>query len=150
MASLKEKIHQKCVELVTQKIEMHQKAMNDAQDAANKEQRSTAGDKYDTSRAMSQNERDMFARRLVESLQMKKVLDGIDPSRSQSKAESGALVIASSGNFYLSAGCGKITVDDNDYFAISPITPAGQAMLGKGVGESFVINGQVVTIESVC
>ena len=149
MSTLKQKIHQECVTLVDQNIAMHQKAMNDAQDAANKEQRSTAGDKYDTSRAMSQNERDMFARRLVESLQMKKVLDGIDATRSLDKAESGALVIASTGNFYLSASFGKISVDGGDYFTISPITPAGQAMLGKGVGETFEVNGQLITIEEI-
>ena len=149
MPTLKQIIHQKCVELVDQNVAMHQKAMNDAQDAANKEQRSTAGDKYDTSRAMSQNERDMFARRLVESLQMKKVLDGIDASKSLDKAESGALVITSTGNFYLSVSCGKISVDGVDYFTISPITPAAQAMLGKGVGEGFEVNGQPITIETV-
>lgn len=149
MNSLKEKVHNKCVELVDQTVIMHRKAMNDAQDAANKEQRSTAGDKYDTSRAMSQNERDMYAGRLADSLQMKKVLNNIDPNKTLEQAESGALVITNSGNYYLSVSLGKISFDEVDCFAISPITPAGQAMLGKCVGDAFEIRGQSSVIKKI-
>ena len=149
MPTLKQNIHQKCVELVDQKVAMHQKAMNDAQDAANKEQRSTAGDKYDTSRAMSQNERDMFARQLVESFQMKKVLTTIDSSKQLKIVVGGALVHTSMGKYYLSVSCGKIEYDGTTYFAISPLTPLGQAMLDKEVGDSFEMRGNQVKIDSV-
>lgn len=146
---LKEKIYQKCLELVEQKITMHQKAMNEAQAAANKEQRSTAGDKYDTSRAMSQNERDMYAGRLAESLQMKKVLSSIDANKTLDRAESGALVTTDKGTFYLSVSLGKVPIEDIDCFAISPITPAGQAMLGKAAAERFEIRGEETQIISI-
>jgi len=149
MNSLKEKIHNKCIELVDQTVIMHQKAMNDAQDAANKEQRSTAGDKYDTSRAMSQNERDMYASRLADSLQMKKVLNNIDPHKTLEQAESGALVVTDNGNYYLSVSLGKISIDEEECFAISPMTPAGQAMLGKRVGDTFEIRGQSSLIKNI-
>ncbi len=123
--------------------------MNDAQDAANKEQRSTAGDKYDTSRAMSQNERDMYARQLSESLQMKKALSVIDPKKACDKIAVGALVHTSRGNYYLSASCGKIEIDQVVYFAISPLTPIGQAMLGKMAGEAFETRGDDTEISEV-
>lgn len=142
MSTLKQIIHRKCVEFVDQKIVMHQKAMNNAQDAANREQRSTAGDKYDTSRAMSQNERDMFARQLAESLQMKKILTTIDPSKVPKKVSGGSLVKTSMGNFYLSVSSGKIAHDGVTYFTISPLTPIGQAMLGKKVGEFFKMKNE--------
>ena len=149
MNMVKQKIHKKCIEMVDQKVAMHQKAMTDAQEAANKEQRSTAGDKYDTSRAMSQNERDMFARQLAESLQMKKALSTIDPDKVLEVAEIGALVLTDSENYYLSASCGKIELEGQCYFAVSPITPVGQALLGKKAGENFVLGGRPVLIEDI-
>lgn len=149
MSTLKQNIHQKCVELVDQKIAMHQKAMNDAQDSANKEQRSTAGDKYDTARAMSQNERDMFARQLAESLQMKKILTTIDSSKVSKKVSGGSLVKTSMGNFYLSVSLGKIAHDGVTYFAISPLTPIGQAMLDKKVRDGFEVRGNLEKINTV-
>jgi transcription elongation GreA/GreB family factor len=149
MNSLKEKVHNKCVEMVNQTVIMHQKAMNDAQDAANKEQRSTAGDKYDTSRAMSQNERDMYAGRLADSLQMKKVLNNIDPNKNLDHAESGSLVITEHINYYLSVSLGKLSFDGLECFAISPMTPAGQAMLGKCAGDTFEIRGQANQIKKI-
>jgi transcription elongation GreA/GreB family factor len=149
MTTLKQIIHQKCVDLIDQKIAMHQKAMNDAQDAANKEQRSTAGDKYDTSRAMSQNERDMFARQLAESLQMKKVLTSLDSSRVAKKISGGSLVHTSTGNYYLSVSCGNVTHNGLTYFAISPLTPLGQAMLDKEAGGDFVMRNEQNSIRKV-
>ncbi len=149
MPTLKQNIHQKCVVLIDEKTAMHQKAMNDAQDAANKEQRSTAGDKYDTARAMSQNERDMFARQLAESLQMKKVLTSLDPSKIYKKVSGGSLVITSMGNYYLSVSCGNIEYKGATYFGISPLTPIGQAMLGKEASDSFEVRGSRATINSV-
>jgi len=147
--TIKQKIHQLCVELVDQKVAMNQKAMTDAQDAANKEQRSTAGDKYDTSRAMSQNERDMFARQLAESLQMKKALSAIDSSKELKVAGIGALVITASENYYLSTGCGKLNLDSVSYFAVSPITPIGQALLDKKAGDSFQLRGNAILIDEI-
>ena len=149
MNTVKEKIHQKCLELVEQKIAVHQKAMKDAQNAANKEQRSTAGDKYDTSRAMSQNERDMYARQLAESLQMKKTLSTIDPGKASKKAISGSLVITAKGNYYLSVSCGKIVSEGKDYFAISPITPVGQMLLNKKAGDTFEMKEETISITEI-
>ena len=146
MSSLKEKIHQQCEELVDQKITMHRNAMNEAQEAANKEERSTAGDKYDTARAMNQNERDMYASRLAEVSLMKKVLKNIDPSKKLDKVESGALVSTENGEFYISVSCGQISVDGKEYFAISPITPIGQAMLDKSPNETFEMRDKKVKI----
>ena len=42
-------------------------AMQDSQESANNQEKSSAGDKYETSRAMGQIDRDMYAYQLLET-----------------------------------------------------------------------------------
>lgn len=61
----------------------------------------------------------------------------------------GSVVKTAKGWFYLSAGIGAIP-DETPFFCLSMKTPMGQALLGKRAGESTMLNGQPVTIESHC
>ena len=51
--------------------------MVNAQQAANEEGKSSAGDKYETGRAMMQIERDKAAQQLDEALKLKNIIDHI-------------------------------------------------------------------------
>ena len=123
--------------------------MKAAQDSANAEGKSTAGDKYDTARAMSHRERDMYAKQLAESLHLKKILDGIDISKSSSTIESGSLVETSVGNYFISAGLGQITLEENIVYALSPLSPIGKLLLRKCKGNSVEFNGKEIAILNV-
>ena len=147
--SIKSKVYQKCLELVEKKIELSQKGMIDAQDSANAEGKSTAGDKYDTARAMSHRERDLYAKQLAESIQLKKIIDGIDISKSSSTIESGSLVETSAGHYFMSAGLGLIKLEEIPVFALSPLSPIGKLILGKSKGDSVKFNGKELEILSV-
>ena len=70
--SLKEKLLTLCTQYVEEKINICTEAMRNAQDAANEEDKSSAGDKYETGRAMMQIERDNAAVQLDEALKLKK------------------------------------------------------------------------------
>ena len=61
----KKELHQYCVEIIQQRINAAVQAMQNAQEAANSEEKSSAGDKYETGRAMNHLEKDMHARQLA-------------------------------------------------------------------------------------
>lgn len=145
---LKSILYDKCLEIVSEKIRMAETSMKAAQDSANAEGKSTAGDKYDTARAMSHIERDMYAKQLAESIHLKKILDGIDLSKSTT-IESGSLVETSLGNYFISVGLGLIKLEQITAFALSPLSPIGELMLGKAEGESVIFNGKEIKILSV-
>lgn len=147
--SIKSKVYQKCLELVDKKIELSQKGMIDAQNSANAEGKSTAGDKYDTARAMSHRERDLYAKQLAESMQLKKIFAGIDISKSSPTIESGSLVETSAGYYFMSAGLGLIKLEEIIVFALSPLSPIGKLILGKSKGDSVEFNGKELEIHSV-
>lgn len=128
---------------------MAETGMKSAQDSANAEGKSTAGDKYDTARAMSHRERDLYAKQLAESLHLKKILDGIDVSKSTTTIESGSLVETSLGNYFMSVGLGLIKLKAITVFALSPISPIGKLVLGKIKGESVIFNGKKIEILNV-
>lgn len=138
----KKKLHQKCVELVNSRIGEYQKRSEEFQQAANQETKSSAGDKYETGRAMMQLEKDKVASQLSEVLKLKKVLDQIDPTKPSTHGELGSLIITNVGKYYLSTSLGKVSMEDEDYFCLSPVAPFGQALIGKGVGDEVVFNGK--------
>jgi len=133
----KETVHQTCLDMLDKKIEMARHGMEEAQASANNETKSSAGDKYETGRAMSQRERDLHARQLSEVLNMKKTLSTIDPKRTFSVVELGALVKTNSSLFYISASLGAIKIKDQQVMAISAISPIAQIILGKKAGDTF-------------
>ena len=67
-------------------------AMEAAKNSANEEGKSSAGDKYETARAMGQLDREMNGRMYEQAHQERLLLDKIDPQTVFSKVAFGALV----------------------------------------------------------
>src|SRR6478609_11532726 len=76
--SLRQKLFNACVEYVNLRIDTSKQAMADAQESANAEEKSSAGDKYETGRAMMQIERDKAAQQLHEAIKRQQGLDQIN------------------------------------------------------------------------
>lgn len=146
---IKEQLHAACLAFVGQRIATCQAAIDAAQESANSETKSSAGDKYETGRAMAQNERDRNAVQLHEAKQLLGELQRIDPQRACDAVRPGALVSTSMGRFYVSISAGKLTVGGVDYFAVSAAAPVAVALSGKRAGEQVTFNGKAVRVEAV-
>ena len=142
-------LHHYCQSLVQQKLDQAEAAMRDAQAAANEETKSSAGDKYETGRAMMQLEKEKIAHQRAELLRVKKVLDHMDPTRRTERVALGSLVATTVGWFYIAAGLGQIKVEAQPYFVISPAAPVGQLLWDKAPDEPFVFNGKTATIKQI-
>src|SRR5580698_3327273 len=66
--AFKNKLKRWGLDLIERRVATSQEAMRQAQDSANSEEKSSAGDKYETGRAMGHLQKDMHARQLAESL----------------------------------------------------------------------------------
>ncbi|UOG73912.1 3-oxoacyl-ACP synthase [Hymenobacter tibetensis] len=142
-------LHAACATFVTQRIEAAQAAMLTAQESANSETKSSAGDKYETGRAMAQEERNRNAVQLQQALQLQGELARINPELPSDAVRPGALVQTSMGYFYVSISAGKLTVEGHDYFAVSAAAPVAAALAGKRSGEEAIFNGKAVRILGV-
>ena len=142
MSVNKEDIQQACIQHLNAKIEELSNAIESAQNSANSETKSSAGDKHETSRAMAQNERDRLAKQLNGLVLQRNAINQLDTGSHES-VQSGSYVVTKNGAFYVSVGLGLV---DKQFFAISLNTPVGQALNGKRQGEYFTFNGNQVEI----
>ena len=146
MSSIKVKLHDRCVQQVNQRISHIKEAMGDAQASANEETKSSAGDKYETGRAMMHLEKEKLSSQLQEVSKMKMALDQINPEKKQVSVELGSLVLTSAAKYFIAVSLGQIKIDGEAYFAISPASPIGRSMFGKAKGEAFEFAGKQVQI----
>ncbi|WP_324676340.1 3-oxoacyl-ACP synthase [Hymenobacter sp. GOD-10R] len=146
---IKNELHAACQAYVQQRIDAAQQAMQAAQESANNETKSSAGDKYETGRAMAQEERNRNAVQLQEALKLQAELTRIDPEKACDTVRPGALVATNLGQFYLSISAGKLISDGKEYFAVSSAAPIAVAMNGKRAGEEVLFNGKKIQIAEV-
>ncbi|SHI59333.1 hypothetical protein SAMN02745146_1126 [Hymenobacter daecheongensis DSM 21074] len=147
--SIKPALYTACQQYVQDRLSAIQAAINAAQESANSETKSSAGDKYETGRAMAQNERDRNLVQLQQARQLQAELQRIDPTKPCDSVHPGALVHTSMGWFFISISAGKLSVDGVDYFAVSAAAPVAVALSGKRAGEEAMFNGKAVRVEAV-
>jgi len=131
-----------CKKYVEQRLATATQAMHHAQQAANEEGKSSAGDKYETGRAMAQIERDKAAQQAQEALKLKQALDHIDRAQQHQKVMTGSVVSTAHYNFYIAIGAGKMTVSGLDFIVVGPSSPLGKSLMGLAVDDTFTFNNQ--------
>ncbi len=146
---LKKLLFKKCTEIVNEKINHINTALKEAQDAANNETKSSAGDKHETSRAMAQLETEKLTNQLTEALKLLTVLAKVNLSTNNKTIALGSLVVTNKNNFYISISLGKLTIDNETIFAISTLSPIGKLLLTKKEGTTFNFNSKNYTISKI-
>lgn len=146
LPSIKIALHQRCVLLAEERIASLQHILKEAQQAANNETKSSAGDKHETGRAMAQLETEKLTAQLSEALNIKQNLTQINPTNTNNTVVLGSVVYTNKGNFYIAASIGKVSIENEVFFAISPASPIGKLLLTKKEKEIFSLNGNEYTV----
>lgn len=147
--ALKRRLFEVCVEIADAKIAHELEVIEQVQEAASEETKSSAGDKYETGRAMMQIEEEMYARRLAESQNLRRLLDRIDVQTPCEKVRAGCVVVTDQGRYFVAAGLGVIEVDGESYTSISLASPIGKILQGRKAGEQVEFRGRRILIQSV-
>jgi len=146
---IKQKLYAICVERVLIRIQTLQQMISDTQAASNAETKSSAGDKFETTRAMLQLEKDKSTLQLAYAFEEKQLLDQININQSFSIVKTGALITTNSGSYFLANGSGKLELNDQTVYAISAASPIGKQLLGKKKGDQFEWKGKTFKILNV-
>ncbi|MFK8164148.1 MAG: 3-oxoacyl-ACP synthase [Lewinella sp.] len=115
-------------------------ALADIETARNGETKSSAGDKFETGRAMMQMEEAKLQGQLAEVLKVRQVLDQIRPDASTERVAAGSLVATNRGNYFVAIGLGKVKLEGRIFFCTSLDAPIGKALLGRATGDTFLFN----------
>ena len=146
---IKEELLEECREFIQQRIDVSQKAMDSAQESANNETKSSAGDKFETGRAMMHAEVDKLARQLSEASRVKLLLEMVNPEMSYDQVRFGSVIKTDMANYFIAISAGRIIVDDIKYYAISPQAPLAVEMMQKKVGDTVSFNDKPMKILGV-
>lgn len=149
LLTIKQNLYARCQEYVQQRMSTAQQAMDAAQESANSESKSSAGDKYETGRAMAQLERDRYAQLLAEACKMEQELTRLNVDKAYDTVQPGSLVTTNRGTFLISISAGKLTIDGLECFAVSPASPVAAALTGHRVGDVMTFNKVVYQVLSV-
>lgn len=147
--SLKQNIFEACAQLLDQKIDALNHSLQQVTESADNETKSTAGDKYETARAMMQMEQEKLGRQLKEILEQRSQLQKIDISLTHLTVAKGSLVLTDKGYLFISVGIGKVQADGETVIAISPLSPLGKKLIGLKPDDRIELNGTAYTIKSL-
>jgi transcription elongation GreA/GreB family factor len=149
MQNIKQELYNQCVAYVQTRMAAAEDAYKDAEKASNDDTKSSAGDKYETGRAMMQQEKDRNTIQVNEANKLMVALTAISTKGRSDKVESGSVVITDSNQFYIAISAGSLVVAGKTYFAVSPASPIVMKMMGKKAGDSFEVNGKVYRVLEV-
>jgi hypothetical protein len=139
--AFKNRLKNFAISVLEQRIQGTRLSIENAQQNANQEEKSSAGDKYETSRAMSHLERDMHARRQLENLKELAGIHSIDTNNIYDMVSPGAFLETSAGAFFIATGLGKQFFEGERIIFLSPASALAKLLVSKKKGDSFLLNG---------
>ncbi|MBB5436823.1 transcription elongation GreA/GreB family factor [Pedobacter sp. AK017] len=142
-------VYQLCLDFIKQRIQTAETALAQAREASNDDTKSSAGDKYETSREMMQQDIDRNKRLLMDAQENMKTLEAIGQATASDTVSGGSLVYTDEGIFYISISAGQLHAGGKTVFAISAASPIGKLMLGKKKGDDFSFNGKKYLLNEV-
>jgi hypothetical protein len=146
---LKDMLKQYCIDFLTERLGVMRLLIIRAQEGANSEGKSSAGDKYETGRSMGQLEKQMYQKQEQTLLAGLATAESTDTRLHADHVTRGSLVITPQLIVFVCAGLGKKTVDEHTVLFISHDAPLYNLLQGKKVSDEFTLNNLRHKIEDL-
>tara|TARA_B000000437_G_scaffold188836_1_gene146526 strand:- start:135 stop:578 length:444 start_codon:yes stop_codon:yes gene_type:complete len=141
------------VDFITLLIKDKTKLLKFELDSINKEKnnlkKSSAGDKFETSRALMQTEYDKIDNQLLILKNQLRAIKSISLSDKKNKVGVGSFIKTNKSFYFISIGLGKQIIDNNDIYVISLSSPIGKLLNNKKKGDKIVFNNKEELIENI-
>lgn len=149
MSLSKSTVLQACHELIDKKIDELTSDIKDATESVNNDTKSSAGDKFETSREMTTQVIRKLGAQLEIASSQKVLLQNLERVNIQDRVVNGSLIQTNHGWFFLGVPIGKVLIEGEAVFCLSQAAPLGQELFGKKTGESFSFRNKEYIIESL-
>ncbi|RZF62275.1 GreA/GreB family elongation factor [Sphingobacterium corticibacterium] len=146
---IKKELLSYCLRQIEGRLEETAFAIQQAQEAIESETKSSAGDKYETSREMIQQDLNRYHTQLLQSKKDWVVLQKME-TEIKEKVEIGAIVVTDKVTYFMAVSLGQQRVEGMNFMVISPSSPIGKLLLGREVGDQIVFNGTKQSITAIC
>lgn len=144
----KHQVYNKLQQIVKNNIQSINEHLDGLHVSLKNETKNSAGDKYETGRAMVHQEIDKAKNQLSMWLEKRVLLASISIEKVRDTIQFGSYVETDKGCYFFSSGFGEIDVNGKKIIALGCASPLGQAFLGKKVGDkvSFRQNQFEITV----
>ena len=144
----KAELYQHCCDYVQELINQAQSGLKNSQKAANMEEKSSAGDKFETNRAMMHLQMEGFIKRLDHAQELEKTLLSLTITP-RYKVGLGALIETDRGWYFIGVSAPKIKINQQYVTCLSTEAPVFKALQGKQADDwvEFNLNGEEDYIE---
>jgi hypothetical protein len=149
MENIKSAVYSLCLHAIKQRIHTAETALAQAQEASNDDTKSSAGDKFETTREMMQQDISRNKSLLADAQQSLQQLENLNNAPLADTVRNGALVYTNQGIFYICISAGQLKVDEQVVFAISAVSPVGQLFIGKKLDDTFTFNQKEFKIQRI-
>ena len=141
------------IEFITLLIKDKTQLLKFELDSINKEKnnlkKSSAGDKFETSRALMQTEYDKIHNQLLIFKNQLRAIKSISLSDKKKKVGVGSFIKTNKSFYFISIGLGKQIIDNNDIYIISLSSPIGKLLNNKKKGDKIVFNNKEELIKDI-
>ncbi|WP_113922259.1 hypothetical protein [Cognataquiflexum aquatile] len=138
----------KAQEMLRDQIKDIQRQLTELQESSEVEEKSSAGDKFETHQEMLHQTRDILEKRLSSSRVMLAQLNAV-PVKELQKVDEGALIQVAMGNIWVSIPMGKVVLDGVDYQLVSRDSPLITALWDLKKGQSADFRGKQIEVKDL-
>lgn len=142
MCAKKKNLIEACSRYVAIRIDRIMTSIEDLERALKLETKCSAGDKYETGRAMLHLEFEKLSLQLEQYKRLERTIAVLNPASEHQAVSFGSVVKTSKGNYFIAIPAGEIQLDGEFFFAVGAGSPIAQSLLGKKGGETFLFNGK--------
>ncbi len=135
--------------LIKDKIQLLKFELDSINKEKNNLKKSSAGDKFETSRVLMQTEYDKIHNQLLILKNQLRAIKSISFSDKKNKAGVGSFIKTNKSFYFISIGLGKQIIDNNDIYIISLSSPIGKLLNNKKKGDKIVFNNKEELIENI-
>lgn len=147
--TLREQLIDYCRSYVENRLSRLRASIKDLENDLSNETKSSAGDKYETSREMINAEIDNLGKQLQQYQKLKGIIQLAENRKSSENIQLGSVIKTTQANYFLLIPVGEIKIDKQKFYGIGINSPIGKLLLGKSTGERFHFQQQDIEIEKV-
>ncbi|MFD2201352.1 hypothetical protein [Shivajiella indica] len=145
---IKSELLQKAQGMLKEQIQDVQLQLSQLQESSETEEKSSAGDKFETHQEMLNQTRDMLQKSLAKDKILLSQLNAV-PIKAMDKVEEGAMVELSIGKIWISVPIGKVKLNGTDYQLVSRDSPLINIIWHLKAGDSYEFRGKKEKILTV-
>ena len=139
---MKKKIIDFIIYSIKEKINILESELDSIRKEKNNITKSSAGDKFETSRSSMQIEYDKLNNQINILYNQLKSIESIDNLTKKSRVGLGSLVKTDKSFYFISIGLGNYTIDKKTIYVISLASPIGKILNNKKEGDTIIFNNK--------